>query len=197
MTSETKEIRSILLGRTSLDEKGKLTSISRGEFHLPLGVADGAVAVRFLGVARRAKRYESSMDEKMTLTAAEAAMREIGRGLSLREQPESAACLIRYVLTRPAVLTFRYVDGIPVLTAWAGRGLSGWISLRRALSAFARHAPEELSLSGEELPKEKKKPRRERKKRGGGKKDTEGRATENAQAPASGQDGAGPQEERE
>ena len=97
-------------------------------------------------------------------------MRQIGRGLSLREQPEAAACLIRYVLTRPAVLTFRYTDGIPVLTAWTGRGLLGWISLRRALAAFARHAPKTLKVSDRELPKEtkKKKPRKEKKKKNRG-----------------------------
>lgn len=167
MTSEKKEIRRVLLGKTVMDEDGKLTSISKGRFYLPTGIADGATAVRFLGVARRAQRYESKLSEKRTLAVAEETMREIGRGLSLREQPEAVACLIRYVLTRPAVLTFRYVDGIAVLTAWTGRGLLGWISLRRALAAFARHAPKPLRVSDRELPKEtkKKKPPKEKKKR--------------------------------
>ena len=169
MTNEKKEIRNVLLGKTALDEDGKLTSLSKGEFHLPAGVSDGATAVRFLGVAHRSRRYDTNLTEKKAMAAAETTMREIGRGLSLREQPDTAACLIRYMLTRPAVLTFRYVNDVPTLTAWAGRGLTGWISLRRALGAFARHAPETLRLSGRELPREekKKKPRKEKKKQSG------------------------------
>ena len=199
MTNEKKEIRSVLMGRVYVEENGKLTSISAGQFHLPVGVADGATAVRFLGVARRARRCDSTLSVKKTLAAAETTMREIGRGLTLREQPDAVACLIRYVLTRPVVLTFRYLDGVPVLTAWAGRGLTGWISLRRALSAFARHAPEALKLSGRELPKEKEKPRKEKKKRNGKQEAADSTAAEKdmATGPSSAQDGPESREERE
>lgn len=197
MTSEKKEIRSILLGRTIMGDNGKLTSLPKGEFHLPLGVADGAAAIRFLGVARHARRYKSSLNEKDTLAAAEAAMREIGRGLSLQEQPEAAACLIRYMLTRPVVLTFRYMDGIPVLAGWSGRGIMGWISIRRALGAFARHVPEELSRSAGEVPKEKKESRREKKKQGRRTEASEDTIAENTPASASVQDDSRPQEEQE
>ena len=167
MTREKREIRDILLGRTTPDGNGKLTSIERGTLHLPVGVGDGAGVVRFFGVARRAQRYDTKLGEAEALAAAEQVMLDIGRGISLREQPEAACCLIRYVLTRPALLCFRCVDGVPLLTAWAGRGIGGWISLRRALRAFEQHAPEALQPSDEPAPKEQKerKPRRERRKR--------------------------------
>lgn len=154
MTDEKKEIRTILLGKTVPDGNGKLTSVARGELRLPIGVGDGAGAVRFFGVARRACLYETALGKEQATAAAEKAMREIGRGLSLRRQPECAACLIRYVITRPVLLTFRYVGDSPVLTAWTGRGLTGWISLRRALNAFRRAAPDTLLPSEAEPPRE-------------------------------------------
>ena len=167
MTDEKKEIRTILLGKTVPDGNGKLTSAARGEIRLPIGVGDGAGAVRFFGVARKAVRYETELGEEKALAAAELTMRDIGRGLSLREQPDAAACLIRYVITRPAVLTFRFVEGAPVLTAWTGRGLTGWISLRRALSAFRQAAPDKLRPTGGEAPEEREEEKEKKKDRPG------------------------------
>ena len=40
------------------------------------------------------------------------------------------------------VLTFRFIDGTPVATAWAGRTLGGLLSIRRALHAFADELPQ-------------------------------------------------------
>lgn len=166
MTDEKKEIRTILLGKTVPDGNGKLTSAARGELRLPIGVGDGAGAVRFFGVMRRSVRYETELGEEKALAAAEAAMRDIGRGLSLREQPDAAACLIRYVITRPAMLTFRFVEDVPVLTAWTGRGLTGWLSVRRALTAFAQAAPETLHPSAQEPPEDGEAEEKEEKRRG-------------------------------
>lgn len=77
--------------------------------------------------------------------------------------------LLNSLLT-PALLTFRYMKGVPVLTAWAGRGLTGWISRRRALRAFSARLPESIKISEKQAPavephkeKKQKKSRRERK----------------------------------
>ncbi len=167
---EKREIRRVLLGKTLPQENGRLTSMGPGDYRLPLGVGDGAGAVRFLGVGGKSRRLETKLREPAVKNKAAQIMEDIGRGLDLREQPDTVACLIRYVLTRPAVLTFRYMDGIPVLTAWAGRGFTGWISRRRALRAFTSRLPESIRLSEKqppavEPPKEKKqkKSRQERK----------------------------------
>ena len=53
------------------DGNGKLTSAARGEIRLPIGVGDGAGAVRFFGVARKAVRYETELGEEKALAAAE------------------------------------------------------------------------------------------------------------------------------
>ena len=170
MTKEEKrEIRTVLLGKTVLAGDGRIIALEPG-IHLSAGVGDGAGAVRFLGIASRSVCYDTVFDPYNTLGAAQKSMFEIGRGLILREQPEAAACLIRYILTRPVVLAFRYIDNVPVLTAWTGRGLTGWISIRRAIKAFNEELPEGVKASDKTAPKdagdtEKKKKKKKTKDR--------------------------------
>ena len=160
---EKKEIRDVLLGKTVLAEDGRLTVPEPGTLFLPRGVTDGAGAVRFLGIRGKERRYVTEADESALMASVLEFMRGVGHGLYLREQPDAAACLIRYVLTRPAVLTFRFEEGQPVLTAWSGRGLMGWLSRRRAIGAFERALTEDLRYAGPEKDKTKKKRRKSRK----------------------------------
>ena len=183
MTQAVKEIRSILLGRTKLTDDGKIAMRVPGEFALSYGVADGASAIRFLGVARRSAAYTTKSSKKNVMKAATVAMSNIGRGVVLNEQPDTVACLIRYVLTKPVLLSFRFVDEIPVLTVWSARTVTGLLSLRRAIRAFEKELPKNITRSEEAAPvdpllqKEKKK--KEKKKKAG--KTAE---TENAAVPA-------------
>ena len=162
MKKEKKEIRSLLLGKAVLDDEGKLITPEAGIIRLPQGIADGATAVRFLGITAKKRLYDSDLSEEELMAEAFECMRNIGRGVRLRHQPDAAACLLRYVLTRPAILTFRCVDGHGLLTAWTGRGLTGWISQLRAIRAFERPLSEVLRLSSAAMPEEEKE-----KKRGG------------------------------
>jgi len=146
MTQEQeKEIKSALLGKTVLADDGRITTLEPG-FHLSPGVGDGAGAVRLLGIYHKQQFFETKLSEAKTLKAARFAMQNIGRGLLLREQPETPACLIRYLLTRPVVLTFTYEDGVPTLTGWTGRGATGWISLRRAFYTFTDELPDGITV---------------------------------------------------
>ena len=149
---ERRELRVILLGQTLLLDDGRLSSQTRDDYLLPNGIGDGAGAVRILGMAHRERQLESDFDEEQTLALARRRMLDLGRALYLRTQPDAAACLIRHLLLRPVVLSVRYVDGVPVLTAWTGRSLSGIFALRRALNAFTRDLPEGLRLSMAEPP---------------------------------------------
>ena len=151
---ELKEIRSVLLGRTVLANDGRITTLEPG-FHLSAGVSDGAGAVRFFGVKKTVRVYETSLSEENTLKAAQTAMENIGRGLLLKEQPDTKACLIRSILTRPVVLVFRYEEGKPILTACTGRSPTAWLAIRRALYAFTDELPEGVRPA-EEQPKPKK-----------------------------------------
>ena len=159
------EIRRVLMGRTLVAEDGRLVAMEKGRMRMPMGVRDGAVGAFFLGVCKKARRLKVTCAQEKARTLAFGVMQDIGRGLYLPEQPEAIACLIRYVLTRPAVLIFDYQEGVPMLTAWTGRGITGWISLRRALKAFLKRMPKQFSLSGEASPEEQEKARKKQEKR--------------------------------
>ena len=164
MTNEGKrEIRRALLGKTTPMEDKRLTVLPEGEYRF-LGVGDGASTVFLFGVTHRSCCYETRLGEAQALKAAAKSMEDIGRALALQDQPRVSACLIRYLLTQPAVLTFELEGGVPVLTAWAGRSLTGWISVRRALSAFEKHMPKEFRLSERKPPMEKAEAEAQKKK---------------------------------
>ena len=163
------EIKRVLMGRAVLATDGRLIAVPGGTFmKTPIGIGDGAGAVMFLGMSRRIRRYETKDGRARVTEAVKKSMQNIGRGLILNEQSEAVACLIRYLLTRPVVLVFTWENSTPTLTAWTGRGLTGWISLRRAIKAFEKGLPDtmtanEIKVSEEE--KEAKKAKKEEKKR--------------------------------
>jgi flagellar biosynthesis GTPase FlhF len=52
--------------------------------------------------------------------------------------------------------TFRYIDGVPVLTAWCGRSIMGLVSMRRALKDFndeLKEMTDDITVSEEKAPK--------------------------------------------
>ena len=158
------EIKRVLLGRAVLADDCRLIAVPAGTFmKTPIGIGDGAGAVRFLGVSRRIRRYETKNGRAHVNAAVTKAMQNIGRGLILNEQLEATACLIRYILTRPAVLVFTWEDGTPTLTAWTGRGLTGRISLRRAIRAFEKGLPDRMTANEIKASAEEKKERKEQK----------------------------------
>lgn len=158
MNREAKqELRRVLMGRTLIAEDGRLVAMEKGQLRMPMGVSDGAGAAGLLGICKRVHRLKVSCSEPQARKIAAELMAKIGRGLYLPSQPDSVACLIRYYLTRPTVLVFDYQDGIPLLTAWTGRGITAWLSLRRALRDFEKLMPKQMTLSTEPLPQEQEK----------------------------------------
>lgn len=174
------------MGKAVLAEDGRLAAVPAGTWMpTPIGIGDGAGAVRFLGVTSRVRTYATKNGRERVMTIARKSMQNVGRGLALSEQPEAVACLIRYVLTRPAVLVFTYVDGVPTLTAWAGRGLTGWLSLRRAIRAFEIGLPDTMVGAEGKLKKEKKPPKEKKEKKEKKKKKGEAKEeTPTQEAPA-------------
>lgn len=153
--TERKEIKRALCGRVQPAEDGRLQVLPANDRRI-LGVGDGAVSVRLFGVMRRSRCYETGSGRSEVTRLAKKSLQNMGRGLVLREQPDTTACLIRYLLTPPVIVTFRYERDTPVLTVWAGRSPMGWLSLLRALRAFEKQLPEELRQSGKKPPKEEK-----------------------------------------
>ena len=150
------EIRRVLLGRAVLAQDGRLIALPAGTFmKTPIGIGDGASAVRILGMMRRVRRYQTKDGRKRVAESAKKSMQNIGRGLILNEQPEAVACLIRYILTRPVVAVFTYENDAPTLTVWTGRGITGFLSLRRAIKAFERGLPDSMQAKDYKPPREK------------------------------------------
>ena len=164
MRKDKKEIRRLLLGKAVVDEEGRLVTPEAGTFRVPNGIADGAGSVRFLGVGGKTQCYETDLGEEEVMTRAEESMRSIGRGVYLRQHPDAAACLIRYVLTKPALLVFRWVEGRGVLTAWTGRGIMSWASRMRAIRAFEREMGDVIRFS--EAPPPEEAPEKKRRRKG-------------------------------
>ena len=164
MKKDKKEIRDLLLGKAVLDDDGKLVTPESGTFRLPMGIVDGASTVRFLGIRENRRFYKSELSEKELMAEAEKTMRDIGRGVHLRQQPDAVACLIRYVLTRPVILVFRIEDSCGILSAWAGRSLTGRISRLRAIHAFEKPLTDILRITevGPAAVPEEKKSRKSR-----------------------------------
>ncbi len=185
MTPEKKEIRDVLLGKTMILEDGRLSSLGPEDFIMARGIGDGAGAVRFFGVGQRSRLLESELTKKKMTKIVQKCMEDIGRGLILQGQPETVACFFRFILTKPAVLTFRFIEDKPVVTAWAGRGLTGWISTLRALAIFGKQLPKTIWFSEEEAPKEQKeKKEKKEKKQRRKKKDVSGEEVKPVEEPA-------------
>ena len=164
MSTLDKEIRQILLGRTKLLDDGRLSTLGEGEYMLPRGIVDGATAVRFLGVARRAKVLKSDLPDKKLRETVVKAMQNIGRGIELEAAEEECACLLRYLLSRPAVLCFFYDNGLPVIAAYTGRGLTGIVSVARAFAKFRKELPDTVKYADEAAPDHRKEERAQKKR---------------------------------
>ncbi len=162
MTETELEVREALMGRTIPMEKGRLRTMGADDYRIPIGVGDGADAVRFLGLTQHSKVLSTELSEAELYRTVKKSMHKVGRSLLLIGQPETPACLIRYVLTRPAVVTVRYIDDIPVVTSWAGRGLTGWISNLRAMASFRKQLPDTVTFAEDAaVPKDEKIKRRD------------------------------------
>ena len=150
LSAEHKEIKRALMGKTFPLDDGRLAVMAEGDYRIPLGVNDGAGSVLLLGIGRRAVYLKAEGEPEDAGRAAREAMFSVGRALLLSEQPDTVACIRKYRLTRPVVLTFLYVEEVPILTAWTGRGVCSFISRRLAIRAFLMHCPEGLSIASGE-----------------------------------------------
>ena len=147
-------------------EDGTLAVLSAGMIMpTPIGIGDGAAETWLFGLKRRVRRYVTKDKRDRVAAVAKKAMQNTGRGVILSEQPEAVACLVRYILTRPAMLVFSFENDIPTLTAWTGRGLTGWISLRRAIRTFEESLPDTMVPDEQNISKvEKQKAKEEKQK---------------------------------
>lgn len=144
-----RELKHILLGNYRALEDGRLTSA--GESLIPRqGFSDGAASILIFGITD--KRYQYISDNKNPVQAKYAAlkaMKNIGRELVVSYAPDAKACYIRGIFFRSVVLVFDEVteaDGSKQLElhAYCGRSLTTFFSIRRAVSKFDKHLPDNV-----------------------------------------------------
>ena len=150
-----REIRNALLGRTMTTRDGRLCVMGEGDFRIPIGVGEGSMSIRVLGVSCSAWRFESSLPPQRVMEIALQCMHNIGREIILRESPYAAASFIRSVFVRPVVMTFSYEGEVPVLSIYTGRSLTSPVAVRRAFRSFTDQLPSTIMISGK-IEKEKK-----------------------------------------
>lgn len=168
--ADRKEIKRALMGKTYPLEDGRLAVMAEGDYRIPLGVSDSAESAVLLGIGRKAVYLKAAGKPASAKKAAREAMLHVGRELVLLEQEDTVACIRRYRLTRPVVLTFLYVEDVPILTAWTARGLLSFISRRLAIRSFLKHAPKGLTLAPKGSYESAEEPSEGETKKGKGKK---------------------------
>ena len=180
MRREKKEIQKLLLGRAVQDTDGKLVTPEPGTIFFTQGVQNGAGAVRLLGISGRKRRYAAEGSPEEILAEAVEKMLDLGRAVRLREQPGTAACLLRYLLTRPVLLVFRAGGDGCELTAWTGRGLLARAFQYRAIHAFERLLGDRLQPGS---PAQRKRKERRSEPEGSAEEAPEDTGQENGEAP--------------
>lgn len=163
MDSRKKEIRRILLGRLALTEDGRLTADRTDRRIRFQGLVNGWGAVRFLGVAHRERNYQLA-DEASAKEAGQILSR-MGRAVELRETPEASACLCRFFMAPPVLVTVETEGKRLRVAAFTGRDPLAPLLCRRALNGFEQELPKTAVPVAAEKAEKKKRPGK------GGKKD--------------------------
>lgn len=156
MDALKKEIKEALLG-SLIPSDGRLQVSTNRWAKYRAGMQDGYDKVRFFGVMSRKRWYLSRKNAKQIRELAVKGMQNMGRMMELSSAPELEAVYCSYLLSNPAILTFqRNQDGTIELTAYSGRGFSGWVSCFRTLNRFQKEVPEVLQRLSEEDEQQKK-----------------------------------------
>ena len=156
MDALKKEIKEALLG-SLIPSDGRLQVSTNRWAKYRAGMQDGYDKVRIFGVMSRKRWYLSRKNAKQIRELAVKGMQNMGRMMELSSAPELEAVYCSYLLNNPAILTFqRNQDGTIELTAYSGRGFSGWVSCFRTLNRFQKEVPEVLQRMSEEDEQQKK-----------------------------------------
>ena len=164
MDNKVKEIRRILLGQLTWTEDGRLAAAQSGQRMRFQGLVNGWGAVRFLGVTHRERKYQ--LADKASAKEARNILTQMGQAVELKETPKASACLCRFFMMAPVLVTVETAGTQLQVTAFTGRDPLSPMLCRRALDGFEKGLPETAVLVMEEKPKQT--PRRTK----SGKKDT-------------------------
>lgn len=152
MDNKVKEIRRILLGQLTWTEDGRLAAAQSGQRMRFQGLVNGWGAVRFLGVTHRERKYQ--MADKASAKEARNILTQMGQAVELKETPKAAACLCRFFMMAPVLVTVETAGTQLQVTSYTGRDPLAPMLCRRALDGFEKGLPETAGLVTEEKPKQ-------------------------------------------
>ena len=149
MNAIKKEIKQALLG-DMISVDGRLVTSGKWTTKYRFGFRDGFDRVLFLGVMSRKRWYRSKKSEKQLKAVAIKAMQDMGRMMYLQSDLSLEAVYCTYLMNQPSILTFSQgTNGIEV-TAFSGRGISGWIAILRTLNRFQKGMSQNMERLSEE-----------------------------------------------
>lgn len=152
MDNKAKEIRRILLGQLTWTEDGRLTAAQSGQRMRFQGLVNGWGAVRFLGVTHRERKYQ--LADKASAKEVRNILSRMGQAVELKETPKAFACLCRFFMMAPVLVTVETAGTQLQVTAFTGRDPLSPMLCRRALDGFEKELPEAAVLVVEEKPKQ-------------------------------------------
>lgn len=186
MDNQTWEIRQLLLGRTVWTKDGCLTALPKGQRMRFQGMGNGWGAVHFLGITYRERGYQLAANAPAKLPAE--LLYRMGRPVRLEERPKASACLCRYLMSAPVLLTAEREGNLLRVSAFTAKGALSALTCLRALNTFEKGLPETVTpLEGagtgkrrkKEARRKEEKPKKDTKKTGkrlnkGGKREMKG-----------------------
>ena len=152
MDNKVKEIRRILLGQLTRTEDGRLAAAQSGQRMRFQGLVNGWGAVRFLGVTHRERKYQ--LADKASAKEARNILTQMGQAVELKETPKASACLCRFFMMAPVLVTVETAGTQLQVTSYTGRDALAPLLCRRALDGFEKGLPETAVLVMEEKPKQ-------------------------------------------
>lgn len=151
----------VLLGYVRMDREGRFVAVD--EPAVAFGPADGANKLRFLGVSRRKRIYESGRSNRQAVFDAGKAFRNIGKEIHFLSREDVYGCQIRTYVFYPVVLAFcENEEGKLMLTAYTARCFTSWIATRIAMRLFEKNTASFL-IRDESKKEEKLAAKREKK----------------------------------
>lgn len=140
MDNKRKEIRRILLGQLARTEDGRLAAAQSGHRMRFQGLVNGWGSVRFLGITRRERKYQ--MANKASVKEVRNILSRMGQAVELKETPKASACLCRFFMMAPVLVTVETAGTQLRVTAYTGRDPLAPLLCRRALNGFEKGLPE-------------------------------------------------------
>lgn len=102
--SKSEEIKRILLGRITTDEDGMLEARPKGTYTQVNGLVDGYFSVLLFGVMSRTRTYLWKGKKGKEAEIIKRYVQQLGRLLSLKENPDAIACFTGRMVLVPTVV---------------------------------------------------------------------------------------------